>query len=420
MDVTKTDYASHRIFDAEIIELNSDVSIIVVCPSTEQSCSISGQREFLFQRNDLLSIPIQVFEMIHLNTYRSSIINKYARLSCLLELDQVAANHSHREAFSTTELAATKERLTILRSLHSRLTLVWKSVRWLIDIITFVRDKGAPGVSLQLFLDDDKSSNENIDHLKLPPRDFNKSKTSNGRGSWPGPSHTANTNNALIGELSKSEQLLSLRKDSSSQSLYRDMKGININSKMAAYLPSSTKEYNVLRPIKSSTSLKTYNLETNILNTVASRSLSSIETVLESNEGFKVPKIDVLKMPEINKHFSGILQVFAAYETGMAIGTCLKLHVTSKTTARDVVDIVVRQLNRTVQLKGKKEPFYSDDCLKDFCLVAIIGARERCLRDDFFPLMIQNPWKKGKLFVRKRDAVLAALECETRMKSTLV
>jgi len=42
--------------------------------------------------------------------------------------------------------------------------------------------------------------------------------------------------------------------------------------------------------------------------------------------------------------------------------------------------------------------------------VAVIGARERCLRDDFHPLYLQNPWKKGRLFVRQKKDVLAAIE----------
>lgn len=89
----------------------------------------------------------------------------------------------------------------------------------------------------------------------------------------------------------------------------------------------------------------------------------------------------------------GILQVYAAYETGLASGTSLKLHVTPRTTAREVVDLVVKQLNMAVVLK-----------------VAVIGARERCLRDDFKPLQLQNPWKKGRLYVRQKHDVLAALE----------
>lgn len=48
----------------------------------------------------------------------------------------------------------------------------------------------------------------------------------------------------------------------------------------------------------------------------------------------------------------GIIQVYAAYESGLANGTSVKLHVTSKTVAREVVDLVVRQLNMAVVLKG--------------------------------------------------------------------
>ena len=50
---------------------------------------------------------------------------------------------------------------------------------------------------------------------------------------------------------------------------------------------------------------------------------------------------------------SGIIQVYAAYESGLANGTSVKLLVTARTTAREVVDLVVRQLNMAVVLKGK-------------------------------------------------------------------
>lgn len=48
----------------------------------------------------------------------------------------------------------------------------------------------------------------------------------------------------------------------------------------------------------------------------------------------------------------GIIQVYAAYESGLANGTSVKLHVTARTIAREVVDLVVRQLNMAVVLKG--------------------------------------------------------------------
>lgn len=49
---------------------------------------------------------------------------------------------------------------------------------------------------------------------------------------------------------------------------------------------------------------------------------------------------------------TSILQVYAAYDTGLPNGTSLKLRVTPKTTSREVIDLVVKQLNMAVVLKG--------------------------------------------------------------------
>lgn len=110
----------------------------------------------------------------------------------------------------------------------------------------------------------------------------------------------------------------------------------------------------------------------------------------------------------------GIIQVYVAYDTGLASGTSLKLRVTPKTTAREVIDLVVKQLNMAVVLKGRDGPIYTADKFDNFCLVAVIGARERCLRDDFKPLQLQNPWKKGRLYVRQKHDLLAAIEHSNR------
>lgn len=88
----------------------------------------------------------------------------------------------------------------------------------------------------------------------------------------------------------------------------------------------------------------------------------------------------------------------------------MKLHVTPRTTAREVVDLVVKQINMAVVLKGSEGPVYAAEEFSNFCLVAVIGARERCLRDDFKPLHLQNPWKQGRLYVRQKQDKLAALE----------
>lgn len=169
---------------------------------------------------------------------------------------------------------------------------------------------------------------------------------------------------------------------------------------------------------KSLTNIKTY-LETDITPLTYLKPIDSVKRSDNTENLFKVPQPELYLQSTSKDQQSGILQIFAAYETGLANGTSLKVHVTPRTTAREVVDLVVKQLNMAVVLKGKDGPIYGSDKLKNFCLVAVIGARERCLRDDFRPLQLQNPWKKGRLYVRQKQDVLAALE-QSSKQSTII
>lgn len=87
--------------------------------------------------------------MIHLNTYQTNIIHKYSKLSCLLELDAATASHLHREAFSNSEVAVAKERLVKLQDLQTKLNVIWRCVRWLMDVIAFARDRLMNGISMR-------------------------------------------------------------------------------------------------------------------------------------------------------------------------------------------------------------------------------------------------------------------------------
>lgn len=564
MDISPEDAILHRLYDYEVIDINEDVSFIVICPPAELACAVPGQREILLQRGDLLSLPIQVFEMIHLSTYQNVIIQRYSRLSCILELDAATANHLHREAFSSSEVAVAKERLAKLQDLQTKLNTVWKGVRWLMDVITFARDKSMNNETMKHFLEKTckENSNPNLKRslLQIPPRDSKIVKSTPGRGSWPGPGATNNShpNSCLMNEFSKSEQHLSTN-DTISSSQYlnvsdtvsrkgsdgsysgyfsdrmiapsksedmlfnqqstsvnniRQPRPIAASSSISAstspllsirpvytgsllsvntlnttntsdslHSLSSDSDNSCPVPISSSTPQKKKNLKivpsrsmtnmkqqhhnhnsenrlferkysqqtnhlrvdsyTSNLETTSSKSLSNLKKVSDvemqslltptylkpldvvcnkpdvvpvPDPVFKIPFSDTLvdAVPTASNSKEslapGILQVFAAYETGLASGTSLKLHVTPRTTAREVVDLVVKQLNMAVVLKGKDGPIYTADKLKNFCLVAVIGARERCLRDDFKPLQLQNPWKKGRLYVRQKHDVLAALE----------
>lgn len=145
---------------------------------------------------------------------------------------------------------------------------------------------------------------------------------------------------------------------------------------------------------------------------------SEAATFTSSQSDFEVEENlgerEYVNQVSVLENTSSILHVIAAYQTGLASGTSLKLKCQPKTTAKEVIELVVKQLNMAVIMKGKEGPIYDAEKLDDFCLVAVIGARERCLRPDFKPLDLQNPWKKGKLFVRLKHDLLAAIEHSNR------
>lgn len=220
MSIPADEALTHRLYDMEVIELDTEVSFLIVCAKPQSSFSIPGQREGLLQRGDLLSLSIQAFEMIHLKTYQPPIIQTYSRLSCILDLDLYIANHSHREAFSNGEVNAAKERLAKLQDLSLSVNTIWKGVRWLLDATSFARDRAqSAGLVMKDILEcypvvesalNQSPENVSVQQqlLQPPPRTSSKG-SPGGRGSWPGPSHSLGANGLLGTEHSKSEQQLS-------------------------------------------------------------------------------------------------------------------------------------------------------------------------------------------------------------------
>ncbi|KAL9894742.1 ankyrin repeat and fibronectin type III domain containing protein wide awake isoform 2-T2 [Glossina fuscipes fuscipes] len=571
MNIKPEEASTHRLYDVEVIEHSNDISFLIICPAVELTCAVPGQSELLLQRDDLASLSVQAFEMIHLLTYQPGIIQKYARLSCILELDTALATQSQREAFASSELQTAKERLAKLQELTNSLNAVWKTVRWLMDVISFARDKNASSSTiireiLEFAHHSDDFHGDNTQLLQPPLRDVKFIKSGSGRGSWPGPGTLTNDENQrhFGPEHSKSEQNLDtkhgttsssspkfentqrntqesqternssnllhigdefkiadvpLRKNSGDSAtsqytsrsfysaasnsdfdhmfnmppsrsddtlseaakqtykslLHRKRTSSNIISMSTPITPSITVHSSNSVPYlaRDSVSMQgsSHSLKSNFNNVSDNKqakaseklksassvslrdggiylktTLSALQTEMKtavpitgessspkaastkslprqsSNQEYTAASCPTLASEQtanVNTNPSGIIQVYTAYDTGLASGTSLKLHVTAKTTAREVINLVVKQLNMAAALKGSNGPIYTNDMLNDFCLVAVIGARERCLRDDFKPLLLQNPWKKGRMYVRQKHELLAAIEHSNR-KSHLI
>ncbi|XP_051877152.1 ankyrin repeat and fibronectin type-III domain-containing protein 1-like [Pristis pectinata] len=99
------------------------------------------------------------------------------------------------------------------------------------------------------------------------------------------------------------------------------------------------------------------------------------------------------------------LSVYPQYQTGLSKEISVKLCVSSSTSAREIVRLVIRETNEAVKrMSGRPEALlYREDQLEHFGLVLSMDNTEKWLQDDFVPLSLQNPWTKGQLCVRMRE-----------------
>ena len=61
--VAADDATNHRLYDLEVIELNEDVSCILMLPPVESVCTIPGHHEEITQQPTSTLLPVQIFEM---------------------------------------------------------------------------------------------------------------------------------------------------------------------------------------------------------------------------------------------------------------------------------------------------------------------------------------------------------------------
>lgn len=239
------------------------------------------------------------------------------------------------QAFSNEEIETSRRRLEASRLQQQQLEEIWRSTRWLMDAITYARDKATHGVSIaRLYssvLEQMSNTTSSESMGKSSDDGYHSDKISLGGSS-----------------VTDKHQSLGIRQN-------------NTNNNNGQYYDSEP-DYHY-QPENSCEALD-----------------------------------------------PGILRVYAAYSCGLTRGTSVMLHVTPHTTAREVINLVIVQLSQAVMRKGLPGPIYTEQQLLDFCLVAVIGPRERVLRDDYKVLLLQNPWTKGKLYVRLKNNLLAALE----------
>lgn len=155
MNITPEEALHHKMYDIEVVELSPDVTFLVICSPISENTFLAkdvepDKSDLMLKRSDLMSLPLNVHELIQFNVYQHEMIKKYMRLTFFIELETDIANLKHREAFSSNEVIVAKEKLKNLNEAMHDLNNIWKSSRWISRVINFSRNKDSANSAIDI------------------------------------------------------------------------------------------------------------------------------------------------------------------------------------------------------------------------------------------------------------------------------
>ncbi|KAJ8364191.1 hypothetical protein SKAU_G00130220 [Synaphobranchus kaupii] len=472
-----------RIYSQEVLEFGEKVSFLLLLPPSDDVCTAPGQNNPYSPRSGFLTLPLQVFELVHFDAYCQSFIGQYCRVSALLELESLMSQQNLREAFSESELLGAKQKQQQVQEHIQQMEEVWREARWIMEALQYARYKQpSGGISVGWIIDFSRdvvpekphSTSSQLDYLPSP---------------MPSPetSHRHNSDfHGLSDEEGSSEVFLTTDSDYDSSraqspreldllppspcssaaepgSFFRDsMGGVGLGAlrdstpdvlqaseplppelgerRRAAelfdsdfILPSRQIELLRITEKRQAFCVRTSSLEFPSAQPSTSPTASphhrwhrpsSVDRCCPAERCPHPPPARTLSEDSGSQRFSEpshgahrkgwhvTLRVYPQYRTGLPKETSVKLRVTQRTSAREMVRLVVQEMNEVSRrLLGNPEQFvYQEDQLEHFGLVLVLEDKEKWLQDDFRPLELQNPWLRGRLCVRVKEYSPLALQ----------
>ncbi|XP_067830771.1 ankyrin repeat and fibronectin type-III domain-containing protein 1-like [Heptranchias perlo] len=141
LDVPLSQAVDFRLYTQEVLEFGEQVSFLLLLPPSDDVCSAPGQDG---HPSGFLTLPLQIFELVHFSTYEQQLFAQYCRTSILLELDSLLSQQALREAIDNTELIEAKEKHGQVTDLIQQLDDIWKEVRWITDVLQYARYRQPP------------------------------------------------------------------------------------------------------------------------------------------------------------------------------------------------------------------------------------------------------------------------------------
>ncbi|XP_047233308.1 uncharacterized protein LOC124875292 isoform X2 [Girardinichthys multiradiatus] len=514
-----------RIYSQEVLEFGEKVSFLLLLPPSDEVCTAPGQNNPYSPRSGFLTLPLQIFELVHFNAYCPSFIGQYCRVSALLELESLMSQQALREAFSEAELLSAKTKHQQVQEHMQQMEEMWRDARWIMDALQYARYKQPTGgifiswiidFSKEVLPDKPPSTSSQPDFMPSPmpsPEPCRKHSDYPGLSDEEGSSEVFLTTDSDYDSsraqspreldllppspLSSSAPLEPrgfLRSDGSSSGgvvcprgggrgggVLRDSTpdvlqasepqlgreserggGVCCGGERRRgppelfdsdfILPSRQIELLHITEKRQAFCVRTSSLEFPSTTSVHHQPYShhshySSPSTSPQNRWHRPSSVDrccsgercVPQLPPartlsedsgtqrlnspspavFRKGSHATLRVYPQYRTGLLKKTSVKLCVTSGTTAREIIQLVVQEMNtvsrRLLGSNGGGEEqeqcvYYSPEQLKHFSLVLVVDNREKWLQDDLCPLELQNPWLRGKLCVRIKDYSPLALK----------
>ncbi|XP_027009904.2 ankyrin repeat and fibronectin type-III domain-containing protein 1 isoform X3 [Tachysurus fulvidraco] len=447
-----------RIYIQDVLEFGEGVSFFLLLPPYEEVCTPPGQNNFS-PRSGFFTLPLQIFELVHFGAYCPNFIGQYCRASASLDLESLISQQALREAFSESEMLTAKQRHQKIQELLQQADEVWREARWMVEVLQFARYKQQrAGVNLGSIIDFSKenivektpSTSSQPDYLPSPAP---SSPPSPVESPAPSPDSGRNYHDPLSDDEGSLEVFLTPDSDYSSSPRELDLLPpshplpyahtldqpdvlcsgggvIDIDSDFV--LPSRQIELLRITEKKTALCVRTSSLETPPTPSVTTPNPSPAKVwsrprpvrSLSEDSGRK-QNSSHCRNPTYRSCYSTV-RVYPQFHTGLPKETSVKLKVTIHTTAREMVQLVVQEINglcarlqssarqcvcpAQVCVCGTEVCVYASEQLDHFALVLLTEGQEKWLQDDFCPLTLQNPWTHGRLCVRFKQRSPLALQ----------
>ncbi|KAG1928862.1 ankyrin repeat and fibronectin type-III domain-containing protein 1-like isoform X3 [Pimephales promelas] len=133
----------YRVYTQELLQAGDHVTLLLLLPPSEDLSRWPLEAEV---EPHGLTLPLHIFEIVHLWAYERDLLSQFCQLWVRLELDVRLSQQALREALDSSEVTEATERLTHVTQLTQGLSALWRERRWLMDVIHTLRSKSSEGV----------------------------------------------------------------------------------------------------------------------------------------------------------------------------------------------------------------------------------------------------------------------------------